>query len=134
MRISDGSSDVCSSDLVQLALDRLDTRFSSFRLGAAFGEFLLELGDEYVVLARQFLHARGFLLGEGTCGRMKLVKLPLEVVGDVRRRERRDEGETLGLRQHGRGRCRLLASTRLDGGDVHPGLGPIVPKPVAPKA
>src|SRR3546814_15133102 len=89
-----------------------------FRLGAAFGEFLLELGDEYVVLARQFLHARGFLLGEGTCGRMKLVKLPLEVVGDVRRRDRRGEGETLGLRQLGRGRFQLLYRETADAVDV----------------
>src|SRR3546814_16311937 len=95
---------------------------SIFRLVAAFGEFLLELGDEYVVLARQFLHARGFLLGEGTCGRLKLVKLPLEVVGDVRRRDRRDEGETLGLRQLGRGRFQLLDRERLHGVDVEPVL------------
>ncbi len=94
-------------DLLQLALDRLDARFGGFRLGAAFGEFLLELLDQSVVLARQFLHARGLLLGEGTRGRVKLVKLALEVVGDVGRRDRRDEGEALGLRQFGRGRFQL---------------------------
>ena len=109
-------------DLVQLAFDRLNARFGGFRLDAAFGELLLELSDQSVVLASQFLHACGLLLGEGSGGRMKLVKLPLEVVGDVRRRDRRDEGKALGLRQIGGGRFQLLDRERLDHVDVDPVL------------
>ena len=109
-------------DRLQLALDRLDTRVRRLGFGAAVGEFLLELVDQRVVLGRQNLDTRGLVLGEGAGGSVILVKLTLQVVGDVRRRDRRDERETFGFRQFGRCGFELRSGERLDQVDVDPVL------------
>ena len=109
-------------DGFQLALDRLDARVRRLGLGAAVGEFPLKLVDQGVVLAPQCLDTRRLVLGEGAGRRVILVKLALEVVGDMRRCDRRDEREALGLRQFGRCSFKLGSGERLDQVDVDPVL------------
>src|SRR3546814_1685007 len=59
---------------------------------------------ELVILGRKRFDARAFRFAKRPRGRVKLMKLTLEIVGNMGGRNRRHECEALGLREFGRGR------------------------------
>ena len=112
-------------DAFKLPFDFVETIVRDLGFRRPIGQFAFKLLDELVILGRKRFDARAFRFAKRPRGRVKLMKLTLEIVGNVGGRNRRHECEALGLREFGGGRLQLFAGKIFKKIDVDPVLVPL---------
>ncbi|MEO7168870.1 MAG: hypothetical protein ABIY39_00710, partial [Sphingomonas sp.] len=112
-------------DAFKFPFDFVETIVRDLGLRRPIGQFALKLFDELVIFGRKRFDTRAFRFAERPRGRVKLVKLTLEIIGNVGGRDRRHEGKALGLCEFGCGRLQLFAGKIFEKIDVDPVLVPL---------